>query len=411
LVFGNESSLRHLPFFEEVATHEEHEAEWRAATAGLVVLRLFDAWLEEGASAVVPDSWNVRAVRTAIEEMDDGTPMRAILGSIVDAMQTSKGADTHEAMPRLMAYARALQYDAKSSLAVDVYDTVVAHTHPLKESDTAIAAHQQRGACLRTLGRFEEAQAAYAAAGAVAEQAGDMIGVLRARIGDAKIAVARGNLPYAESVLDETIASAAQHGVTMVHSMALHDRAMVAGLRGNHELTIQLAYEALSEAELPTERDRILGDIGTAFHMLGIRSAARDAFLVLSATAQEQYARWVAMLSLMTIAAEDGFEPVFLQFRRSLSSVPLPPELRTEYFIRLGQSHRALGQDDPSQIAFAKAVQLAEHHGFNTLLFEAEQLLTATAQPEPRVAKVPPDTVAGIADAVRDMRESALVGR
>ena len=410
MVFGNESSLRHLPFFEEVATHEEHEAEWRAATAGLVVLRLFDAWLEEGASAVAPDSWNVRAVRTAIEEMDDGTPMRAILGSIVDAMQTSKGANTHEAMPRLMAYGRALEYDGRWALAVDVYDSVIAHTHPVEESDTAIAANLQRAFCLRTLGRFEEAQIAYTAAGAVAERVGDMIGVLRGRIGDAKLAVARGNLPYAESVLDETIAAAAQHGVTSVHSRALHDRAMVAGLRGNHELTIQLAYEALRESDTPAERDRILSDIGTAFHMLGIRSAARDAFLVLSATAQEQYMRWMAMLSLMTIAAEDGFEPVFLQFQRSLSSVPLPPELRTEYFIRLGRSHRALGQDDPSQIAFAKAVQLAEHHGFNTLLFEAEQLLAASS-PEPSSSNTMPDTVADIVEAVRGMRELTVSTR
>jgi len=410
LVFGNESSLRHLPFFEEVATHEEHEAEWRAATAGLVVLRLFDAWLEEGASAVVPDSWNVRAVRTAIEEMDDGTPMRAILGSIVDAMQTSKGANTHEAMPRLMAYGRALEYDGRWALAVDVYDSVIAHTHPVEESDTAIAANLQRGFCLRTLGRFEEAQVAYTAAGAVAESVGDMIGVLRGRIGDAKLAVARGNLPYAETVLDETIAAAAQHGVTAVHSRALHDRAMVAGLRGNHELTIQLAYEALRESETPAERDRILSDIGTAFHMLGIRSAARDAFLVLSTTAQEQYTRWMAMLSLMTIAAEDGFEPVFLQFRRSLASAPLPPELRTEYYLRLGRSHRALGQDDPSQIAFAKAVQLAEHHGFNTLLFEAEQLLAASS-PEPSSSNTTPDTVADIVEAVRGMRELTVSTR
>ncbi|HVB32467.1 MAG TPA: hypothetical protein VNE60_13155 [Gemmatimonadaceae bacterium] len=410
MVFGNESSLRHLPFFEEVATHEEHEAEWRAATAGLVVLRLFDAWLEEGASAVVPDSWNVRAVRTAIEEMDDGTPMRAILGSIVDAMQTSKGANTHEAMPRLMAYGRALEYDGRWALAVDVYDSVIAHTHPVEESDTAIAANLQRGFCLRTLGRFEEAQVAYTAAGAVAESVGDMIGVLRGRIGDAKLAVARGNLPYAETVLDETIAAAAQHGVTAVHSRALHDRAMVAGLRGNHELTIQLAYEALRESETPAERDRILSDIGTAFHMLGIRSAARDAFLVLSTTAQEQYTRWMAMLSLMTIAAEDGFEPVFLQFRRSLASAPLPPELRTEYYLRLGRSHRALGQDDPSQIAFAKAVQLAEHHGFNTLLFEAEQLLAASS-PEPSSSNTTPDTVADIVEAVRGMRELTVSTR
>ncbi len=68
------------------------------------------------------------------------------------------------------------------------------------------------------------------------------------------------------------------------------------------------------------DRDRILNDIGTAFHMLGLRSVARDAFFVLSATAQEQYMRWVAMLSLMGIAAEDGSELIFDQLRRQTSA-------------------------------------------------------------------------------------------
>ena len=60
---GGKSNLRHLAFFEEIANREEHEPEWRTATAGLVVLRLVDAWLEDGASSVARGSWGVRAVR------------------------------------------------------------------------------------------------------------------------------------------------------------------------------------------------------------------------------------------------------------------------------------------------------------------------------------------------------------
>ena len=52
---------------------------------------------------------------------------------------------------------------------------------------------------------FDAAAAAYEQASRVALAAGDMIGVLRGRIGDAKIAMARGNMPQAESILDETI--------------------------------------------------------------------------------------------------------------------------------------------------------------------------------------------------------------
>ena len=47
-MFESEHKLRHLPFFEEVASHAEGDPQWRSAMAGLVVLRLVDAWLEDG---------------------------------------------------------------------------------------------------------------------------------------------------------------------------------------------------------------------------------------------------------------------------------------------------------------------------------------------------------------------------
>ena len=73
--------------------------------------------------------------------MDEGSPIPSILRSVIAAMGHSRSADVHDVMPTLMAYGRALEYEAKWALAVDVYDTVVAHTHPVQESDAAIAAH------------------------------------------------------------------------------------------------------------------------------------------------------------------------------------------------------------------------------------------------------------------------------
>ncbi|MGA9836336.1 MAG: hypothetical protein WBQ26_03375 [Gemmatimonadaceae bacterium] len=410
-MFGNDQTLRHLPFFEEVAAHEEHEGAWRAATAGLVTLRLVDQWIEEGAEVAARDSWGARAVLQAIDQMDEGSPIPSILRSVIAAMGHSRSADVHDVMPTLMAYGRALEYEAKWALAVDVYDTVVAHTHPVQESDAAIAAHQRRGFCLRTMGWLEQALKAYSASGAIAAEVGDMIGVLRARMGDAKIAVARGNLPQAEAMLDDTIARASEFKIPAIHALALHDRAVVAGLRGHHDVAIELAYEALRESIVPADRDRILSDIGTAFHMLGLRSVARDAFLVLSATAQEQYMRWVASLSLMGIAAEDGSEPIFEQFKSSLRPRTMPPELETEYYIRLGQAYHQLDRDDLGHIALAKAIQLAEHYGYFGLLFEAEEALHAAPVGRRVHPEDIPPPIADIAEAVRTMRVAALTLR
>ena len=61
---------------------------------------------------------------------------------------------------------------------------------------------------------------------------------LRARIGEAKVAIARGNMPSAEQILDETIHRATGETFADVRSRALHDRATVAGLRGQYDQAI-----------------------------------------------------------------------------------------------------------------------------------------------------------------------------
>src|SRR3712207_7615304 len=63
---------------------DEGDAEWRAVSAGLVVLRLVDAWMEEGPQVVTGDAWGLHAVRAAIDEVYDGSPTKAVLGSVVD---------------------------------------------------------------------------------------------------------------------------------------------------------------------------------------------------------------------------------------------------------------------------------------------------------------------------------------
>ncbi|MDQ6636091.1 MAG: hypothetical protein M3Z10_15180, partial [Gemmatimonadota bacterium] len=91
-------------------------------SAGLVVLRLVDAWIEEGAAAVSADGWGMRSVEAAIEEMPAGQPARAVLASVVEVLRTSSTGDMHAIAPRLMAYARALEFESRWPLAIDVYE-------------------------------------------------------------------------------------------------------------------------------------------------------------------------------------------------------------------------------------------------------------------------------------------------
>jgi tetratricopeptide (TPR) repeat protein len=408
-VFDSDHKLRHLPFFEEVASRDEGTPEWHAATAGVVVLRLVDAWLEDGTSVATDDGWGVRSVRCAIDAMDEGTPIRAILGRVVDALEQQRP-DIHVVVTPLMAYARSLEYEAKWMLAADVYQSVLAHVHPVEDSDASIAAQLRLGQCYRNLGQIDEAADAFEAASEIAISVGDFVGILRARIGDAQVAIMRGNLPQAQTILDETIAKATTPELRAVRSRALHDRAGVATLTGHYDLAIRLAYEALEHSESASERDRILGDVAAAFAQLGVFSAARDAYLVLSATAQEQYTRWTAMINLMEIAGRSGAETQFEQYRRELVGQALPPLLHTGMELSLGLGYRQFGQPAKARVHLERAVAMAGEHGLNQFLFEAEEALFQldSPTPPPRAEEVSLD-VSEVARALRELRDSVGV--
>jgi len=372
-VFDRTEETRHLAFFAELAALDDGDSSWRAVSAGLVVLRLVDAWIEEGATAVAADGWGIRSVEAAIEEMDDGLPARSILRSVIGALKSSPPNDMRAIAPRLLAYGRALDLDAKWALAADVYETVIAHVHPVEESDVAVTAHLRRAYCMRSLGELDEAADSYSTASRIADSVADMFGVLRAQIGAATIAKSRGNIPQAESLLDDAIVRAEAHQLTDVHAMALQDRADIAYLRGNYDLAVRTAYQALARTRDPVNRDRLLSDIASSFYMLGARSAARDAYLILEATCREQYLRWIAQINLLEIAAQDGSMPLFERYRQTLSSATLPPALHAQFLLHAGEGYAALGEPTLAETALTNAAQLAEKYGLNQVSFTIDE--------------------------------------
>lgn len=397
-MFDSSKRARHLPYFTELASLDDHDPSWKAVSAGLVLLRLVDAWIEEGAAVVAADGWGVRSVAAALEEMPAGLPARAILMSALDALTSARSGDMHAVAPRLMAYARSLDLDAKWALAADVYETVLAHVHPDEESEIAIDALLRRAHCLRELGEFADATEAYGTAGDVAHRTGDMIGTLRARIGQAKIVVARGNLPAADAILHETVQLANQHNLMEVRSLATHDRAHIAHIRGQYDLAIRYAYDAMRDSVNETNRDRILGDLAGSFYMLGVKSAARDAFLILAATAREQWQRWVATINLMELSASDAVELQFERYRQQLASADLPPILRTQFELHVGRGYQQFGHFIEANTWLERALATASAHSFNHLVFEAEAALQSNT------GKPPVDRTATAFDIPRDVK-------
>jgi tetratricopeptide (TPR) repeat protein len=409
-VTKTDGMLRHLAFFEELGSMDESDTSWRAVSAGLVVMRLVDRWMSDGARGLTAHS--VSAVRAAIEEMSETTPVRRILSAVVDAMEESESGEMHAVTPRLMAYGQALEYEARYALAADVYRSIVSHAHPLEDADIAIPAHNQLGFCLLTLGDLANSAAAYEQANRVAMMSGDVIGILRADLGSANVWIALGNVPRAEIVLDAAILRANEPGLEDVRSRALHDRAHVAALRGQFEQTIQFAYQALEVAVTNRQRERILADIAAGFADLGLLDVARDAYLVVAATSQEQYVRWMAELNLLEIAAKQGSEPQFDRYRRDLATTDLTPQLRVTYLLHVGRGYDFLGHPELGVEYLERAARLAEQYKFNRLMFEAEEALVGAKRRErrrPSAQPEVPDSIKAVAGVIEDLKRMAGV--
>ncbi|HEU4630376.1 MAG TPA: hypothetical protein VFS08_11570 [Gemmatimonadaceae bacterium] len=402
--------LRHLPFFEALANTAEDTPDWAAVTAGLGVLRLVDEWMAGGAVTRL----RVRPAALAVEQVELGKPARAVLQGIVGVLAGSEAPSLDQLLPRLFAYGRALELDGRYALAADVYESVVGAATPVEDhADLVIDTHMRLGYCLRVLGRFDEAAATYATAKELSGLTGNTVKALRGRVADANLALARGNLPAAAAILEETIRAAEGDALHDVRMIALHDRAAVAFHAGAYEEAVRLAFQALEGTRAPMARDRLLSDIAAMWVQLGVRDAARDALLTLLATAQEQYTRWLATVNLMDLAALDGIEVVFEQYRRELAAAALPVDLAASSQLVAGQGYRLLGRTTAARRALTRATELARQHGLHQIGFEAEAALEALERGEGRTAAASlaaPESLREIASAMSAMREVATVG-
>ena len=410
--------LSHLPYFEQLAELAPDSTEWRSLSAALVMLRLFGSWMTTGAEVIFDDAPGLNAVRDQIAAMDIRDTTRGLLSSIVESMVVAERPRIVTVAPRLMAYGRALQHAAKWPLAADIYRTVLAYATPLEDAETVIQANMQLGRCLRVLAEWDEALTCFASASQVATLTDDVMSILRARIQEAHIAIDRGNLPHAESLLDDTISRAKDSGLSEIRATAIHDRAHLASRRGRNEEALTLQYEAFKGVRNQMARDRVLHDLGASFVQLGVYSAARDAFLIVAATAQEQYMRWTATINLLDVAVHERREPLFEQYRRDLEGASLPPTLATYYYMYVAQGHRTFERVSQATANIVRAIDIATSNQLGQLRFEAEEIYDSLKREQARESRELPDTarskswtpeVLNIANAVHELRTMAGV--
>lgn len=428
---GGDTGFRHRPFLEALADGDPTAGEWLAARAGLLALRYIDAWAT-GEWLPVQLLAERLAVTDAICEIPKGDQFRGLLAELLERTATewgvSGGGEPYPLSPSigriaspLLAYAHALQFASKWAMAADVYTMVWEACGPRRlertaddgaDAESATTAALRLGACYRTLGEANKAAGAYAAALALATRRGDVRGMLRARLGDAKLIQERGNLPLADVRIAEIIRDAGTSLLQDVRAWAFHDRSVVALQRQQLRAAVEFGFEAWAIEKDPRERERVLCDLADAFLGAGYRDLARTANRLLVATALEPVTRWFATINLIEIATIDRDEREFDRLSRGLQDVLLPPRARALWHYFVGQGELVFGRGT-ARHNLSQAVTIGEQHGLGEIIIKAEAALAQIrdgrgVHPTHRSVLVPPE-FAHITDALHGACAAALV--
>jgi tetratricopeptide (TPR) repeat protein len=408
--------IRHQVYFDTLGSMKEDSSSWRSVFAGLSVLRLVDTLAATG-SPLNPAGWaQLHSVRSAIETVSEGDPVRGVLTTVFEEA-TKRGAVDDTVCAALLAYGRSLDYEASWGLATDVFQTVAKLVRPEKNARLAVEANVAVGGAARRNGDWDTSARAYSQAAYIADTLGDKPGVLTVQVGIANTYLAKGNLPQAETILDDVIVQARDQELSEVEGMALHSRGVLAHRRGAHAEGLKLAYEAFALTTKPTDKDFVLEDIAAMFTELGMRGPARDAHLVLATTAQSKVVRWSATLNLMELASLDGMEEVFDSYAKELAAAPLGAWVRSHYLLFLGEGlHRFSRSEEATQV-LQEASTFAEANQIHQIAFRAQTALTAQRS-APRVmtpfaapAAWVPDEVDTVVRAISHLRKTAVAAQ
>jgi hypothetical protein len=407
--------VKHQPYFDFLAASDQTAPEWEPVLAGLAVLRLIDSRIDVDELHRARDWASLESVRHMVATLREGDPVRAILLRLTETVN-QEDISREDVGQGLLAYGRALNFAGRWALACDVFASADRAAGAPANPRLSVESNIAYGAAARKMADWDESAHAYARAAHVASTIGDSAGLLQVEVGVANNDIARGNLPAAESRLDNVIANARAGGFNDVLGLALHSRASVAHLRGGYADAVRLGHEALEATRNLTARDAIVADIAAAFAGMGMRDAARDGYLIVAVTAQSQWVRWQATLNLMELAALDGREPDFDAYARELEIAPLDTRLRAYYFIFLSAGQQRFGREAEAETSLAEGLAFATKNQLHQIAYEAQAAIAdmesrggSLSEPWTPPADVP-SNVRYVATALSDLLREAAAG-
>jgi tetratricopeptide (TPR) repeat protein len=396
--FGSSADvLAHAPFLERARTEREHSRDYpaRLALGAYVVARLVDRLLSglEGVEAQEGFAWQVAAVRRHLSDLPSDAPETAHLRGIAEAVPVNP-APTPALRLCLTAYAYFLEHEARLDEALDVLGLASrAHGSAVPPAEFAAIA-LFAGRLNRLLARWAGANTCYQRAEDAAASVGDMVTVLRSRLGRAAVMRGQGNLPLSRGMAQEVATRAEAAGLHEVQAMAWADLGAVLELQGNLEESVQAKYRAFRLTEDSLNRMRVLGDLGISLLQVKAWASARLAFEIVASSDTSFLVRTNAVLELMDLESASGNRMAFERRRAEAeaSRERMPPSMAADFLFKAGVGMERFGRRRRAQDFLTAGLRLAEEQRLNVWYFRFERELKALEAPEASEARQPEPT-------------------
>lgn len=414
--------LRHAPFLERarVERDDDREVSARLALAAYVTARLVDRTHEGAGDDECREAfaWQVDAVRRHLSDLPPELPETAHLVGILEAVPAAGRAPTGLRLG-LMAYAYFLEHEARLAEALDVL-ALAAQCYGKAIPPAEFAAVALFAARLHRLqARWAAANASYAAAEEAGQGTGDMVTVLRSRLGRGAVLRGQGNLPACRALAESVLRSAEQLNLRDVQAMACADLAAVLDLQGLLPESVQAEYRAFQLSDDEIQRMRYLGDLGVALARIGAVGAARTAFEIVVASQASFLVRTNAVLELMELESGVDNRVAFERLRAQAESVRdrMTPSMAADYLYKVGVGLARFGKLARAREVLSEGLRQSEASGLNAWYFRFERTLQNLTTDAPAGAREPrPSVSAGLSElpAVQavalGLREYALSG-
>lgn len=378
------SGLPHVVFLERAA-REHDSAQSRFGQAAFLVMRLIDLL---GARQTTPngdDLFGYQAAATGRychEQLDPGPQTDRLLDLVSAASYGHRRKNPGIIAPVMFDLSRDLIVAGHFEEALDVLTTFERTVGAQLEPPAAITAAMLTGRAKRLMARFDEAEAAYRRAGALATAIGDRRMEAFSRVGCAIVLQSKGNLAEAELAYCGLLGDARTLGDRGLESQVEDGLGIVLGMRGQIPDAIPHLWNAFELAtNHPDDAMTALHNLGYALCRLGQVEAAERAFrFVLERNHAVEIVN-NAKIELMHCAS---FRRDRVSFARWCAECvravdTMQPGQLTDHHLKLGIGLARFGRFDRATNELRLALEVARAHGLHEFEFRIERILAGLA--------------------------------